>query len=295
MKEAFLPDGWTFRRAVRARTSIRSYKDSAFSDQLRAEIEKLLARPSSPPFGHPVRFEFLDLAELSPKERSAFGTYGFIRGARYFIAAIVEKSPRSMEDLGYCLEEAVLLLTARGLGTCWLGGTFKRSRVAEFLELRDREVVPAVTPVGYPADRRGIGGRLVRLAAGSSNRKPWDKLFFTPPLEPLSKAAAGDWEEPLECLRLAPSASNRQPWRVIYRQAPGGDRFRFFLKRTPGYGKLTGEISLQDIDMGIGMCHFELALREVSFEGSWELETINRESVPEEWEYITSWAAAGGE
>lgn len=285
-RKDYLPEGWTFGRAVRARTSIRTYKETSLSAEVCADIERLLAAPAAPPFENPVRFKLLDLAEVPPEERSAFGTYGFIRGARYFIVPAVGKSPKSMEDLGYALEEIILLLAARGLGTCWLGGTFKRSRIADFFEIESDEVLPAITPVGYPAERRALTDRLIHLTSGASGRKPWEKLFLGPSYTPLSKSEAGVWEKPLECVRLAPSASNRQPWRVVYR--PGGGRLDFYLKKTPGYGTLTGGISLQDIDMGIAMCHFECAARESGLFGGWEIKNEGKTPTAK-WNYITSW------
>jgi len=55
-----------------------------------------------------------------------------------------------------------------------------------------------------------------------------------------------------------------------------------------GYRKLR-DVSLQEIDMGIAMCHFELTARELGLEGNWR----QNESAPEikPWEYITSWQA----
>ena len=67
-------------------------------------------------------------------------------------------------------------------------------------------------------------------------------------------------------VRLAPSASNRQPWRII----AGRSRkdFHFFLERTPGYNNNRFVKSdLQRVDMGIAMCHFELAMKESGFNG----------------------------
>ena len=74
----------------------------------------------------------------------------------------------------------------------------------------------------------------------------------------------------LEVVRWAPSASNKQPWRVVR----GRKRWHFYLARTKGYGKglLTSLVKLADlqrVDMGIAMCHFELAAREAGIEGRW--------------------------
>jgi hypothetical protein len=69
----------------------------------------------------------------------------------------------------------------------------------------------------------------------------------------------------LEMIRLAPSASNKQPWRII----KTGDTFHFYLKRTPGYGKISKGVDLQLIDMGIAMSHFELSCQELGMKGHW--------------------------
>ena len=74
-------------------------------------------------------------------------------------------------------------------------------------------------------------------------------------------------------MRLAPSASNKQPWRIVRRRK--GEAWELRLQRTPGYGKgsLTFRLlrlaDLQRVDMGIAMCHFELAAREAGLPGRW--------------------------
>ena len=80
------------------------------------------------------------------------------------------------------------------------------------------------------------------------------------------KENAGACGQALESVRIGPSASNRQPWRIIRE----GASCHFFLARTPGYDKMTGEIRLQEVDMGIALCHFELAAEELGIAGSWQ-------------------------
>jgi hypothetical protein len=68
---------------------------------------------------------------------------------------------------------------------------------------------------------------------------------------------------------LGPSASNKQPWRIFRDREK--NRFHVFLQRTPGYVGNFGDISLQNVDMGIAMCHFELSARELGLEGHWQV------------------------
>jgi hypothetical protein len=182
------------------------------------------------------------------------------------------------------MERNILFATTLGLGTCWLGGTLNRAGFARKIGLSSEEFMPAISPVGYPAEKRSLTDRAFRFMAKSDKRKPWQELFFDEqPGNPLSKENAGVLEAALEAVRIGPSASNRQPWRIIREGASG----HFFLARTPGYDKMLGEIRLQEVDMGIALCHFELAAQELKIRGSW------KEAKPAfdagTLEYVVSW------
>ncbi len=271
---------------IRKRVSCRTFKAEALSDNHRGNIEEALRANIQGPFGNRVRFELVDLTGTAQAEIKTLGTYGFIQGARFFIVGAVQKGNRAMEDFGYCMEMNILAATNLGLGTCWLGGTFNRSASAARIRQGEGEVVPAITPIGYPKERKSITDSAIRLLAKSSGRKPWEELFFHGDTRtPLTRSIAGSYELALECVRLGPSASNRQPWRVIKDQEQ--DLFHFYLNRTPGYAQKYGGNSLQDIDMGIALCHFEIGAREMRHKGSWKILSIApRQSILE---YIASW------
>jgi hypothetical protein len=109
---------------------------------------------------------------------------------------------------------------------------------------------------------------------------------------PLTAEAAGPFATALEMVRWAPSASNRQPWRVVRSRAD----WHFFVHRTPGYPPriariLLGVEDLQRVDMGIAMCHFELALREQGVRDHWVVRQPAI-SVPDALtEYTATWEA----
>jgi hypothetical protein len=255
--------------AMRKRTSARTYKKQQLSETDRNNIEKLLITEQIGPFGNRVRFTLIDLPIADPQKRRKLGTYGFIRGTSAFIAGAVSRAPGAVVDYGYCLEKIILFLANMGIGTCWLGGTFKRSGFEEEIDLSQDELLPAVTPVGYPADSRSLRERMLRTAAGSKKRKQWEELFFSGSnAEPLTTEEADVYNEVLECLRIGPSASNKQPWRIV--KEPTEPTFHLFLQKSRGYGQITDDIHLQDLDAGIAMCHFELSAQELSLKGSWQ-------------------------
>lgn len=272
--------------AIRDRISVRTYKPQPVEPEKREEILRLLRTHTLGPFGNSVRFELLDLTEVEQHELKSLGTYGVISGATLYIVAVVRDTEHAMEDTGYCFERIILEARRLGLGTCWMGGTFKRAGFAAKAGVSAAEIVPAVSPVGYPDTKRSIKDKAIRRFAKSDTRKPWTELFFEADFEtPLADHQVGDYATPLECVRLGPSASNLQPWRIL--REPGTQTYHLFLKRTRGYNRALKAADLQQIDMGIAMCHFEVAARETGLSGRWA------ESKPSvdagTMEYVSSW------
>lgn len=265
---------------IRRRISIRTYDGKPLSADDRAFAEKFLAAEHRGPGGSSVRFALVDIGGHEDKKR--FGTYGFISGAKSFVCGAVVRAPHASLDYGYCMEKVILRLTASGFGTCWLGGTFTRSAFADAIHLAETEMLPAITPVGHPASR-SIRERVVRMVAGSDNRKPWADIFFCEDAQtPLTEKTAGDYADCLDCVRRAPSASNRQPWRVMKRD----NRFIFLLARDRTYDSMIKAASLQEVDMGIAMSHFDLAAQAKGLKGSWSFEN---DVTGTPWEYMAAW------
>jgi hypothetical protein len=208
----------------------------------------------------------------------------------FILGACVEHS-QALIDFGFLMESIILKATDLGIGTCWLGGTFRKSRFEEEMDLTDGKIIPSVVSIGYPADDRAWMDRISRLYAGADRRLDWNDLFFSERYGyPLTKEAALEYLEPLEAVRLAPSASNRQPWRIIR----SGENWHFYLQRTPNYPSplfdfLVGLADLQTIDLGIAMSHFELSALEIGRIGHWIQMDPGVSISAENLEYIASW------
>ena len=277
---------------IQKRISCRTYKNGPLSESDQQKLKDFLSQNVRAPFGNRVRFELVDLTEKEHEQLKTLGTYGFIKGASTFIVGAVTKGNLALEDYGYCMEKNILAATYLGLGTCWLGGTFNRSASASRINKREDEVIPAVTPVGYPKDKKSIMDSTIRFIVKSSSRKPWEELFFDgDPGRSLTRGVAGKYELPLECVRTGPSASNKQPWRVV--KEKGKDVFHFHISRTPGYAEKYPEVSLQDVDMGIAICHFEIASHELNLKGSWQ--NVQPANPQRGFEYVVSWIGITGQ
>jgi hypothetical protein len=274
---------------IKARFSCRRYLEEPISEKDRRQLAGFMAANSTGPFGSPIRFELVTATEADRRALRGLGTYGFIRNPAGFIIGAMEEAKNNLEDFGYAMERIILSATDVGLSTCWLGGTFTKSRFAKKIGMKDRESVPAVTSVGYLAGKPRDDA-IHRWGSGV-HRYTWDVLFFDRQFgTPLPRKTAGKYAVPLEMVRLGPSASNKQPWRIV----KSGDAHHFYVQRTPGYResiafRLFRIADMQRLDMGIAMCHFELTAQELGLVGRWEVDEPAIEKPDAMTEYIASW------
>ena len=252
-------------KVIRMRKSIRTYADEAIKPETKQLIVDFMQSNSIGIFGNKVEFYWID-GGLDEFKDVKLGTYGVISGTKSFITGKVGNSDKNFEDFGYCMEKLILFCTQLNIGTCWLGGTYKKTAFSEAIDLKEDELIPAVVPVGYFGTKKRTIDKMFRYFAGSDNRKPINELFFSKTFtEQLSEKEKKSYGFFLEMVRLSPSASNKQPWRVIVSDKV----LHFFLKRTPNYAKTILHSDLQRVDMGIAISHFELALNEKNIAHRW--------------------------
>jgi len=255
------------------RRSVRTFDGRPISDahldQLRAAMET-----AKNPYGIPVEFRLLHAAEHKL-------TSPVLSGEDLYVGAKLPRVPHFEEALGYSLEHFLLSAEALGIGTVWLGGTMGRANFEKAMELSADEVMPCVSPLGYPALRMSLKETLMRKTIKADSRLPFDALFFRDSFEtPLTDA--GDLQLPLEAVRLAPSAVNRQPWRAVVTE----NAVHFYKKGKVPPTASTGD--MQKIDLGIALCHFRLAAEEAGISAEFVLRDPML-STPENTEYIASY------
>ena len=276
---------------IQKRFSCRTYLDRPLNDEIRRSLAYISAETREGPLGNRMRFRLVAATNEDSKSLRGLRTYGFIKNAAGFIIGATRNGDKNLEDFGYLMEKIILHATDFGLGTCWLGGTFTKSRFARKATIQQDEIIPAVTAVGYIAPKTRYLDFKVRQFARANQRRSWERLFYKTNFEtPLSKEDAGDYAIPLEMVRLGPSASNKQPWQIIKK----GDNWHFYLRRTPGYlnsksARILQMADLQRIDIGIAMCHFELTAQELGLSGKWEVIEPDIQKPTELYEYTVSW------
>jgi nitroreductase len=278
---------------MRERFSCRTYLRKPIDEGALKPLKAFLEGLGPGPFRSRTRFGLLAATAEDERALQGLGTYGMIRSPQGFIVGAMGPGPKNLEDFGYQMERAILEAAGLGLATCWLGGSFRKSRFSKSIGVAGDETVPAVASLGYSADAERSGGWAGRAIKRSLRLAP-EKLFFSGGFDrPLGADESGALAPALEAVRWAPSASNKQPWRIVR----GAGRWHFYLQRTEGYGKgllskLSPMADVQRIDMGIAMCHFELAARELGLPGTWELTDPHFALSAGPAEYTATWREA---
>lgn len=173
--------------------------------------------------------------------QKAFGgfgkSYGLFKGVQALVVlGVREKSDEAMEKIGYAGERVVLEATVRGLGTCWVGGTFDRDATQAAVP-QGVEVVGVLTigtvaqgETGKEKFLRGMMHRKSKTAAEMSEVEGEAPAWFTAGMQAVAKA---------------PSAVHGQPVTVRWQGGVASAR-------------VPGARAMQYIDLGIAKLHFEL-------------------------------------
>ena len=191
--------------------------------------------------------------------KGAVGPYGKVKGAPSFIAFVGDMDdPHVQEKVGYLGEGIILEATAMGLGTCWVGGFFRREVAESLVGVGESERILAVTPVGHAVENLSLEEKVMTGFGWNHRRKSLAKL-----VSGMDEAQLPGWmKSALEAARIAPSAINRQPW--CFRLEPG------CITVSVDAGRIDFGISRR-LDCGIAMLHIEVAALDCGVRGEWEL------------------------
>jgi len=223
----------TLKDAIDCRVSVRRYLDEPLSPDQCKQLEKAIAICNKRSGLH------IQLICDQPEPfASIIHSYGMLKGVRHYLLFAGPKSdPHLEEKCGYFGEQIVLTATAMGLGTCWVGGTYARSRCTDTLSPEEKLV--CVVAIGHISAERTVRENLISRFAKRKLRS----------VQELSSGAlpSCQWfQNGMAAVQRAPSAMNRQGYRFIH--CPDG--------KVQGTLTTHGPFSL--VDLGIAKLHFEL-------------------------------------
>ncbi|MGL5354357.1 MAG: nitroreductase family protein [Clostridium sp.] len=254
---------------IMARHAVRNYDERLLSGEVLEKIEKFISETTSP-FNGKVRIKLIEKDESNKDIK--LGTYGFIKGAKYYLTVAAETGPLNLESLGYIFEKVVLYCTSLGLGTVWMGGTFNKTSFAKAMNLKENEKILIVSPLGYEGGKKSVIASI--MGSNNKKRKAYEEVFFNNDFNnPLTKDMAENYGDVLEMVRIAPSSMNKQPWRIVKK----GNEFHFYSH---------GKIEMNRIDIGIALCHFDLMAKEKGLIGQYK---VCDPKIECKYEYVMSW------
>ncbi|MBP5397229.1 MAG: nitroreductase [Bacteroidales bacterium] len=221
----------TLQDAIKTRHSVRKYADKpiekAKADALRAEIEKINAESGL----------HIQLVLEEPKcFSSGIWKYGQFSGVKNYFVMAGPKGKEAEEKIGYYGERLVLLAQTLGLGSCWVGLTYKK--IPGTFTLREGDIVHCMIALGYGATP-GVQHPL----------KPAEQFYVSEGIPP-------KWfQDGMEAALLAPTAVNQQKFKFILREGNKVEARTTF--SMAGY---------THVDLGIVKYHFEVGAGKENFE-----------------------------
>ena len=139
---------------IRKRRSVRTFDGAALRPEDARKIAEFSEKVENP-YDIPITWRLLDAG------RSGLSS-PVIAGAGTYIAGKMRRVPHAEEAFGYTFEKIVLFAWSLGVGTTWIAGTMNRGAFEKAMELSEGEVMPCVSPLGYPAEKMSLRESVMR-------------------------------------------------------------------------------------------------------------------------------------
>ena len=217
----------TIQEAIKARHSVRAYKEQPLTEDVVKALEEKIAELNREGDLH------IQLILNEPKAfQGTLAKYGKFRGVNNYIVVAGKKTDDLDERVGYYGEHLVLFAQTLGLNTCWVGLSY--SKVPGTYVLEDGEKIACYIAIGY-GESQGTGHKIktVEQVSNASDTTPsWFK-------------------KGIEAALLAPTAVNQQKFSFEYVGMKDGHQQ---VRAKKGFSM----IGYTKIDLGIAKYHFEV-------------------------------------
>jgi len=210
----------SLQEAIVSRKSIRKYTEEELSAEAVKALQEKIEEVNRAGSLH------AQLVLNEPKAFSGFQSYGRFVNARNYLVMAAEKG--ADERVGYYGEQLVLLAQQLGLGSCWVGVSYRKE--PDFFTLQKGEKVYVLISLGYAAE------------PGKEH-----KCKSVQDVSNVDDSTPEWFRNGVDAALSAPTAVNQQKFRLIY-EAPD------FVRTEKG----TSLVGYTAIDLGIVKCHFEI-------------------------------------
>ena len=226
----------TILEAIKARHSVRAYKDQPLAKDIVITLEKKIAELNNESHLH------MQLVVNEPKAfLGTLAKYGRFRHVQNYVVVAGQKTDNLDERVGYYGEHLVLYAQMLGLNTCWVGLSY--SKVPGTYVLDGGEKIACYIAIGY-GETQGVGHKIKTVEQVSSSKSDDIPSWF---------------RKGVEAALLAPTAVNQQKFSFEYVGMNNG-RHQVHAKR--GFSL----IGYTQMDLGIAKYHFEVGAGKENFE-----------------------------
>ena len=213
----------TLLEAIQARHSVRRYKSSPLSAEVKEALEAKIQEINAEGKLH------IQLICDEPKAFTGVFAYGKFIGVTNYLVMAGKKAKDLDERIGYYGEQLVLLAQQLGLNTCWAGLSYRK--VENTYDLADGEKICCYIALGY-GETQGVSHK-IKSAKEISNVSDITPQWF---------------KDGIKAVRLAPTAINQQKFYFEY----SGVGTKVIAKR------FFSMVGYTQMDMGIAKLHFEI-------------------------------------
>ncbi len=236
----------TLQEAIKARHSVRAYKNEPLADDAVKILEEQIAILNREGQLH------MQLILNEPKAfQGTLAKYGKFRNANNYIVMAGQKAEDLDERIGYYGEHLVLLAQTLGLNTCWVGLSY--SKVPGTYELGEDEKIACYIAIGY-GETQGVSHKVKTVEQVSRS------AVTTPGSTKNANDITPSWfKKGVEAALLAPTAVNQQKFSFEY---VGMNNNRHQVRAKKGFSML----GYTKIDLGIAKYHFEIGAETDNFD-----------------------------
>lgn len=236
------------------RSSRRSYIKKPLTNEDSNRLQNIISEINKE---SNLNFQFVE--NCSKLFNGFSASYGMISGLTSCIALVGSNKIEGLKTkAGYYGEMLVLEATSMSLGTCWIGGTYKKEECKKHINLKSDEELVCVIAVGYTSENRSLKDKF--LLKATKSRKSFDEILLK------NDAKLPNWvDSGINSVMKAPSAKNKQP---IGYSFENNNVKAYIAHDNQGY---------EYIDLGISMLHFQLGAKSKGHEGEWKI--INNENI----------------
>ena len=240
--------------AIFHRKSVRKYNMEPLANDILAEIKEYVSQVEPLEKSINVEFSYIstnDVKNILPIK------------APHYLCVYSKKTGNYLMNVGFMIQQVDLYLSSKGIGSCWLG--------------------MAKPTNGVPTQLNGMEF-VIMLAFGNSlesiHRSDLSQ-FKRKDLTEVGTAKGVD--EILNAVRLAPSATNSQPWFI----AGNGEKLQIYRVKL-GMIKAALYDKMNQIDIGIGLCHLFLAAKALGKDAQIKEDKKDKAITLQGYEYMTS-------